>query len=72
MAFAVPSRAVVETDSNLLCIGFRKREKWNLLFQSKRSCCRCTIQRIFSPKNAREFNPKTKFLIKGAFKLLGE
>ena len=50
MGFAVPSRAVVKTDSSLYVLVLEKEEKWNLSFQSKRSCCKWTIQRIFSLK----------------------
>ena len=53
LLFALSLMYLFGIDANLMSLGaidFRKREKWNLSFQSKRSCCRCTIQRIFSPK----------------------
>jgi hypothetical protein len=50
MAFAVPSRAVVETDSSLYVLVLEKEENGIYHFTQKEVVVNDTIQRIFSPK----------------------
>lgn len=72
MAFAVPSRAVVETDSSLYVLVLEKEEKGIYHFTQKEVVVNTQYKGYSALKNAQDFNPQTQFLIKGAFKLLGE
>jgi cobalt-zinc-cadmium efflux system membrane fusion protein len=72
MAFAVPSRAVVETDSNLYVLVLEKEKNGIYHFSQKEVFADAQYNGYSALKNAQEFNPQTQFLIKGAFKLLGE
>ena len=72
MAFAVPSRAVVETDSNLYVLVLEKEKNGIYHFSQKEVVVDAQYNGYSALKNAQEFNPQTQFLIKGAFKLLGE
>jgi cobalt-zinc-cadmium efflux system membrane fusion protein len=72
MAFAVPSRAVVETDSNLYVLVLEKEKNGIYHFSQKEVVVDAQYNGYSALKNAQEFNPQTQFLIKGAFKLLEE
>jgi cobalt-zinc-cadmium efflux system membrane fusion protein len=72
MGFAVPSRAVVETDSSLYVLVLEKEENGIYHFSQKEVVVNGQYNGYSALKNAQDFNPQTQFLIKGAFKLLGE
>ena len=72
MALAVPSRAVVETDSSLYVLVLEKEENGIYHFTQKEVVVNGQYNGYSALKNAQDFNPQTQFLIKEAFKLLGE
>jgi cobalt-zinc-cadmium efflux system membrane fusion protein len=72
MALAVPSRAVVETDSSLYVLVLEKEENGIYHFTQKEVVVNAQYNGYSALKNAQDFNPQTQFLIKGAFKLLVE
>ena len=72
MAFAVPSTAVVETNSVSYVLVLEKEENGIYHFSQKEVVVDAQYNGYSTLKNAQDFNPKTQFLIKGRFHLMGE
>jgi len=61
MAFAVPSRAVVETDSSLNVLVLEKEENGIYHFSQKEVVVNGQYNGYSALKNAQDFNPKPSF-----------
>ena len=72
MAFVVLIRVVVETDSSLYVLILENEENGVYYFSQKEVVVDVQYNGYSALKNTQDFNPQTQFLIKVAFKLLGE
>ena len=72
LAFAVPSTAVVETDSVSYVLVLEKEENGIYHFSQKEVVVDAQYNGYSALKNAQDFNLQTQFLIKGGFHLMGE
>lgn len=72
MAYVVLIRVVVETDSSLYVLILENEENGVYYFSQKEVVVDVQYNGYSALKNAQDFNPQTQFLIKVAFKLLGE